>query len=59
MCNSCEVLNINGLNCHETGCPEAWKDHKEQECQWCGFMFKKDTEYQKFCCEQCAQDYWN
>ena len=22
MCDSCEVLNINGVNCHEFGCPE-------------------------------------
>jgi len=23
MCNSCQVLYINGIECHETGCPEA------------------------------------
>ena len=23
MCNQCEVLNINGVNCHERGCPDA------------------------------------
>jgi len=22
-CDSCEMLNINGLNCHESGCPNA------------------------------------
>lgn len=26
MCDSCEVLTINGVYCHELGCPEAWKD---------------------------------
>ena len=24
MCESCEELNINGINCHEHGCPEAF-----------------------------------
>ena len=34
MCDSCEVLNINGVNCHEHGCPDAWKDYKT-ECYEC------------------------
>jgi hypothetical protein len=25
-CHSCEVMYINGVRCHETGCPDAWKD---------------------------------
>ena len=26
ICDSCEVLVINNVICHETGCPDAWKD---------------------------------
>ena len=37
MCQSCEVLNINGVNCHEIGCPDAWKDYT-RECKECGVV---------------------
>lgn len=30
MCESCKAVNINGMNCRETGCP-AWKD-KTRNC---------------------------
>jgi hypothetical protein len=26
-CSQCEALVINGVACHETGCPNARKDH--------------------------------
>lgn len=35
MCLSCEVVNINGMNCHELGCPDSWRDYM-YECQECG-----------------------
>lgn len=25
-CNSCSPCRINGVLCHETGCPDAWRD---------------------------------
>ena len=56
MCDSCEVLNINGLNCHERGCPEAWKD-KKVECKWCGTEFKPEERGQEFCTISCAEAY--
>lgn len=34
-CDSCQMLAINGVPCHETGCPKAWKDEK-RECSDCG-----------------------
>jgi hypothetical protein len=52
MCQSCEVLNINGLNCHETGCPDAWKDYK-RKCKWCGQEFKPEEKYQDYCDNNC------
>lgn len=30
-CSSCEALSINGIACHETGCPNVVKDAPEDE----------------------------
>lgn len=32
------MISIQGVPCHETGCPDAWKD-KPIECEDCGFEF--------------------
>jgi hypothetical protein len=56
MCESCEVLYINGVRCHETGCPDEWLDF-ERECKWCGTVFLPEEKYQYFCCEECAASY--
>lgn len=55
MCDSCEVLNINGMNCHELGCPETWKDTVER-CKWCGVDFKPKRLAQRFCSGDCARE---
>ena len=55
-CNSCEVLYINGIKCHEHGCPEAWKDEK-RSCKWCGSNFVPESKYQNFCSEDCDECY--
>ena len=57
MCDSCEVLNINGVNCHEHGCPDAWKE-STRECAWCGCEYKPDVSFQKVCSDECANDYY-
>ena len=56
MCDSCEVLNINGTNCHETGCPNAWKDSK-RKCKWCGTEFTPDHRGQEYCDDSCYEAY--
>ena len=56
MCTACQELRINGIRCHETGCPEAWKDYKVK-CKWCGTLFQPEERHQKFCCECCANNY--
>ena len=56
MCESCNVLYINGVKCHEEGCPDAWKDYK-LECPWCGKDFKPETKYQKCCSDDCAENF--
>ena len=56
MCDSCQVLNINGVNCHEIGCPDAWKDYTK-ECKWCGQEFEPTTEHDDFCSDDCFDCY--
>ena len=51
MCNSCEVLNINGINCHEIGCPDSWRDYS-RTCKWCGDDFIPEESTQ-LVCEDC------
>ena len=57
MCNQCEILNINGINCHETGCPESWRE--ETLCKWCGSAFIPDNQWQLCCCHTCDTAYNN
>lgn len=56
MCNSCEVVSINGVNCHEAGCPESWKDY-EEECKECGQEFTPTFEGEECCSESCHAMY--
>lgn len=37
-CDSCNMVSIQGVPCHETGCPDAWKT-TEIECEDCGCAF--------------------
>jgi len=55
-CDQCELLRINGVLCHETGCPEAWRDYG-RECQWCGTIFPPQHQDQLYCDESCAAAY--
>ena len=55
MCDSCEVLNINGVNCHQIGCPDSWKDYKS-ECYECGFDFSPESKGQMIYPE-CISEY--
>uniref|UniRef100_A0A6M3JWB1 Uncharacterized protein n=1 Tax=viral metagenome TaxID=1070528 RepID=A0A6M3JWB1_9ZZZZ len=54
MCGSCVALMINGVRCHEQGCPDAWRDYKN-ECGWCGQKFDPEERGQKYCSEDCAE----
>ena len=56
MCDSCNVVHINGVLCHETGCPDAWKDY-EIECLFCGNSFKPEEKSQKHCTSECYNAY--
>lgn len=56
MCQSCEALTINGILCHERGCPDAWKDYK-RNCDWCGGEFTPEERHQRFCDDSCYRAY--
>jgi len=56
MCDSCVVARINGVLCHEIGCPDMWKD-EIRECKWCGLKFKPLFASQVFDEESCYRAY--
>lgn len=55
-CEQCEVVNINGVRCHETGCPEYYKDEK-RECKNCGSEFTPEHSRQTTCDHSCYVAY--
>ena len=56
MCESCEILNINGHRTHEIGCPVAWHDYYKK-CKWCGRNFQSENKHQDFCEQSCYNSY--
>ena len=53
MCSQCEALTINGVYCHETGCPLAPKT-----CKTFGKQFTEGSENNSdFCSDDCNYDY--
>ena len=47
-CSSCLAIYINGVYCHEFGCPEAWKD-RLRDCIECGHTFLPNRKNQDIC----------
>jgi hypothetical protein len=37
-CNQCEAAMINGVFCHETGCPNARKKYVAERDEWVRFV---------------------
>ena len=56
-CDGCSPSMINGLLCHEAGCPYAWKDDKA-ECAFCGSEFLREHKDQICCTYGCHEAYW-
>jgi hypothetical protein len=52
-CNSCDAVYINGVFCHEQGCPDAWID-QVRECVECGYEFIPENKDQTCCSKECA-----
>jgi hypothetical protein len=51
-CDSCSPCRINGVLCHEAGCPDAWRDHAVS-CFECGCDFYPESRRQRVCAD-CA-----
>ena len=56
-CDHCNAVAINGVNCHEAGCPDSWRDY-DRECKWCGSGFHPAEIWEKCCSRQCEHDYY-
>jgi hypothetical protein len=56
-CSSCSILVINGHSCHESGCPESWKD-ETRDCDECGCEFHPQERRQRFCGTDCANSHF-
>jgi hypothetical protein len=57
MCKSCSALTIQGILCHESGCPDSRKG-KTISCKNCGCDFVPDEDGIKFCSYHCNAEYY-
>lgn len=53
-CDGCNIQVVNGVVCHEQGCPYVFKDRKI-ECSICGFDFYPEDMFQNICSD-CKND---
>lgn len=56
-CDGCNPFMINGVLCHETGCPESWRDYMA-ECSECGCdVFPRHANPGRhYVCDECSAD---
>lgn len=62
-CDQCSLMTIQGIVCHETGCPNAWRDPLTGEpnpvmCFECGTMFAPEDSGQSLCDDNCSEAYY-
>lgn len=59
-CNQCEALMINGVFCHETGCPNTRSRFDEQSGEWIKqykcFTCGCDADVDSNCCAEEFED---
>lgn len=56
ICGACQIVTINGILCHEIGCPDAWQT-ETRECEECGAEFTPESKWDKTCSHACEIDY--
>ena len=56
-CDQCDVVAINGVVCHEFGCPNKWQDEM-RECEWCGCMYLPKRKTSTCCNKSCAKAHY-
>lgn len=49
-------MRINGIVCHEHGCPDAYKN-ETRDCTWCSVEFIPEHNDQWQCCNDCHNSY--
>lgn len=54
-CDSCSPSRINGVLCHEAGCPDAWRDCPV-DCFTCGCEFFPEERWQGTCPDCAAEE---
>jgi len=47
-CDGCSPVRVNGILCHETGCPDGWRD-RAADCVLCGCDFMPEERGQNIC----------
>jgi len=63
-CDQCAAVVINGIPCHETGCPNSHIDLAtnspyQVECKFCGTLCDRPVGTTlAFCSEGCICAYW-
>ena len=53
-CDGCSPSSVNGILCHEQGCPDRWRDIPK-ECTECGAEFYTNSRHQRMC-SVCMED---
>ena len=56
-CHQCAAAMINGVYCHEIGCPESGKQ-AFRDCKWCGAKLEGPKKRNRgFCNNDCEKSY--
>jgi hypothetical protein len=53
-CSQCQSMVVNGVPCHESGCPN---ERSEVECRECGTEFVQESRWDTTCCHTCHVAY--
>jgi hypothetical protein len=53
-CNSCSPSRVDGVICHEAGCPDAWKDNPK-ECSNCDRNYYAERRGLFGMCPRCSR----
>ena len=54
-CEQCQLARIQGVLCHETGCPLAWK--QRTECRECDRVYVPREHWMDCCSRSCYKAY--
>lgn len=62
-CDNCQLVSINGMPCHETGCRDSWINPTtgkgyERNCKNCGCAFTPESRECRFCSSCCCHSYY-